>query len=120
MAEQEDKLVCSSHGAVESNPALVLSFIIDDGTGNARAVSFRQSAENIIGMTAGELKDLETEDRNKFISERLIGKQLLLKGRAKRNKIFDRIEIIADEITEINPLEESKNLVEEVERKLTT
>jgi ssDNA-binding replication factor A large subunit len=120
MAEQEGKLVCSSHGAVESNPALVLSFLIDDGTGSARAVSFRQSAENLLGVTAGELRDMEIENRNKFITEKLIGKQLLLKGRAKRNKIFDRIEIIADEATEINPLEESKSLLGEVERKLTT
>ena len=120
MSDQEGKLVCSSHGSVESNPALVLSFLIDDGTENIRAVSFKQSAEKLLGLTAGELKDQEFEDRNKFISERLIGKQLLLKGRAKRNKIFDRIEIIADEVSEINPLEESKSLVAEVEVKLTT
>ncbi|MFH0711259.1 MAG: hypothetical protein V1944_01655 [Candidatus Aenigmatarchaeota archaeon] len=120
MTEQEGKLTCPSHGAVESNPALVLSFMIDDGTGNVRAVAFRQSAENLTGMTAGELRDMEAEDRNKFIGEKLIGKQLLLKGRAKRNKIFDRIEIVADVVTEINPLEESKNLLKEVESKLTT
>jgi len=120
MTDQEGKLVCPSHGAVESNPALVLSFLIDDGTENIRAVSFKQSAEKLLGITAGELKEQEIEDRNKFISERLIGKQLLLKGRAKRNKIFDRIEIIADEISEINPLEESKSLLAEVEAKLTT
>lgn len=120
MVEQEGKLSCPSHGVVESNPSLVLSFMIDDGTGAARAVSFKESAEKLLGMTAGEIDELEIENRNKFISERLIGKQLLLKGRAKKNKIFDRIEIIADEVAEINPLEESKILLEEVENKLTT
>jgi len=120
MTEHEGKLICPSHGAVEHNPSLVISFMLDDGTGSVRAVSFRESAEKLLGITAGELKDMEIEDRNKFIGESLIGKQLLLKGRAKRNKIFDRIEIIASEVTEINPLEESKILVGEVENKLTT
>lgn len=116
--ETGEKPRCSVHGEVEYNPSLVISMILDDGTGDIRVVLFRDLAEKTIEMNSGELSDIDLEKRYELINERLIGRQLILRGRVKKNKTFDRIEMIANDFKELNPLEESKNLLEELKLKV--
>lgn len=118
MDETGEKPMCASHGDVEYNPSLVISMILDDGTDDIRVVIFRDMAEKIVEMKSGELVDMDMEKRYELISERLIGKQLVVRGRVKKNKNFDRIEMIANDFKELNPLDESKNLLEELNVKV--
>jgi hypothetical protein len=113
-----EKNICAEHGEIKPNKALVLSCIIDDGIGNLRTVFFRESAEKLIGTTATELDSLEEEKRYELIKERLLGKEVILIGRVKRNRIFDRLELIVNTIKDLNVREESKRLVETVELKV--
>lgn len=118
MTETTGKPVCSEHGEVEYNPWLVVTAIIDDGTGDLRTVFFRDLAEKIIGISAGELDGLDLEKRYEIVQEKLVGKELLIKGRIKKNKMFDRLEMVASDCKDINILEESKNLFEELNSKV--
>jgi len=109
---------CAEHGIVEPNFALVISCIVDDGTGNIRIVFFRELAENLCNISPQELASLDTEERYKAIKEKLLGRELIISGRVRKNKIFDRLEMMANDFKDLNVLEESKKLVEDIELKL--
>ena len=47
--------VCEDHGEVDPDKALAMSIVVDDGTGNIRAVMFRDRARELLGI------DEETE-----------------------------------------------------------
>jgi len=111
---------CLEHGEVKPEKALVVSCIIDDGTENIRTVFFREQAEKVCGLKASELSQLDLEKRHELVKERLIGKELILNGRVKKNKAFDRIELLVSNFKDLNVLEESKKLAEEIELKFTT
>lgn len=110
-----DNSRCVEHGDTTLGHALVLSFILDDGTGDLRCVLFREIAEKICNTTAEELSGKEPEKRYQLLSESLVGKEFILIGRIKKNKLFDKLELIVNDFKDINPLEESKKLVDELE-----
>lgn len=113
-----EKNICTEHGEVTPNKAIVLSCIIDDGTDSLRTVFFRESAEKLIGTDASELSSLEEEKRHELVKEKLLGREVVLAGRVKKNKIFDRLELVVDVVKDLNVCEESKKLVEEIELKV--
>ncbi len=106
---------CPDHGEVTPNHQLVVSFVIDDGTGDLRCVLFRESAERFTEITAQELFNHDPETRYKMISDKISGKEFVLSGRVKKNNLFDRLEMMVNDSKGINPLEESKRLLSEVE-----
>ncbi len=110
-----DENRCVEHGDVSPSPALVVSFIVDDGTGDIRCVMFKKSAEKICDLTSDHLAKLDTEARYNEISEKLLGKEFIFSGRIKQNKLFDRTEMMVNDFKDINPLEESNRLVEQLE-----
>ena len=112
------KARCAEHGEVDASSALVINTVIDDGTGDLRAIFFRDKAEKLIEMIADDIVVLTPDKRHEWIRERALGKELLLVGKVKKSKVFNRLEMLVDEVKEINPLEESKRLVEEIELKL--
>ena len=61
---------------------------------------------------------LSLEDRSKLISKNLLGRELIVKGKVKKNKLYDRLEMVADDFKDLNVLEESKTLADEKELKL--
>ncbi|MEM5797289.1 MAG: OB-fold nucleic acid binding domain-containing protein [Candidatus Aenigmatarchaeota archaeon] len=110
-----DNSKCFEHGEVTPNQALVLSFIIDDGTGDLRCVLFREIAEKICGIKSRELSSIEPGERYQMLADRLLGKEFILSGKVRKNKLFDRLEMVVNDFKDINPLEESKRLVNELE-----
>jgi replication factor A1 len=115
LMKKDQKLVCPQHGEVLPSKALLITTIIDDGTGNIRAVFFREQAEKVLQLSAKELEEIEEEKRYDVVKERLLGRELQLTGRVKKNIVFDRIEFIVSEAKDLNVLEESKRLAEELE-----
>lgn len=106
---------CAEHGDVTPSHGLVLSFVLDDGTGDLRCVMFRNVAEKICEITSEELAKMESDERFEILNEKLVGRDFILNGRVKTNKLFDRVEMMVDDFKGINPLEESKKLVDEME-----
>ncbi|MGC8812270.1 MAG: DUF2240 family protein [Candidatus Aenigmatarchaeota archaeon] len=101
---------CKEHGEVEAVPELVISCILDDGTSNIRTVFFRETAEKLLGLTAEELQS--SEQSFDVVEERLLGKEIIVSGRVKKNKIFDRLELIANDFKDLNAKEETEKLIE--------
>jgi replication factor A1 len=116
LIKKDQKLFCPQHGEVLPSKALLITTIIDDGTANIRAVFFRDQAEKILQLSAKELEEIEEEKRYEIVKEKLLGRELQLTGRVKKNITFDRIEFIVTEAKDLNVLEESKRLAEELEK----
>ena len=110
---------CAVHEEVDANNAIVVNSLVDDGTGDLRTIFFRNNAEKFIGMAADELAQIAPEQRLEVIKQKVLGKELLLIGKVRNNNVFNRLEMLVDEIKEINPLEESKRIAEEIELKLS-
>jgi len=110
--------VCDQHGDVEPKPETVVSFIVDDGSGALRVVAFRDLAERLTNTTASELSELNIEDRHKLINGSILGKEYIINGNVKKNRRFDRLEMVANSIQNLSILEESERLVDSLKMKL--
>jgi len=109
----DQKSICPQHGEVEPAHALLITAIMDDGTATIRAVFFREQAEKTLGISAKDLEEVEEGKRYGLVKEKLLGKELQLTGRVKKNKITDIIEFIVGDAKDLNVLEESKRLAKE-------
>jgi ssDNA-binding replication factor A large subunit len=115
LPEKEGRFRCSEHGEVEPDANTVLSAIIDDGTEDMRIVFFRGQAEKVLGLKASELAGLGLEERYQLVKERILGKELVVVGRVKKSSVSGRLELIVNDAEDLNVLEESKKLADEIE-----
>lgn len=98
--------------------AIFISCSIDDGSSEIRSVFFKSLAEEISKLTAKDLETLVPDQRLELARSRVMGMEVVVSGKVKKNKFFDRLEMVADSVKPINPLEESKRLVGEIEARI--
>jgi ssDNA-binding replication factor A large subunit len=103
---REDK--CDEHGKVKPEKAIVLSGVIDDGTGNTRVVFFRDNALKLIGMNMEEV--LKKGD-SFFNDLDVLGKEFIINGRVRRNKMFNRLEFVANSVKDVDIESEANKLI---------
>lgn len=104
---------CAQHGEVQPTHALVLSGVIDDGTANIRAVWFREAATNLIGMPI----DMATQHKDNLLeSIDVLGKEFLMTGRVKRNKVFNRLEFIVNDVKPVEMKQETEALINKLNK----
>lgn len=99
-----DKKICPEHGLVISRYIPILNFIFDDGTGNIRVVCFRDAVAKALNQTEEQVqvyKENPAEFEN--IKNELAGKHFMVTGRVTKNEMFDRLEFVAHDLTEVNP-----------------
>lgn len=113
--EINDEAICEDHGRVAPKHCLVVPCIIDDGTDCMRAVFFRGVAERICEISGSELKGVEIEKRYELLAQKLLGRELLLAGRVRKNKIFDILEMVVDDFREVEYPKEIDDLAKELE-----
>jgi len=94
---------------------MIIPTLMDDGTGDIRVSFFRELAETLASVSLEELEKIEEDRRKGFLEERLLGREIIVEGRVKKNEMYDRLEMIATNIKPFNPTEESYKLVEELE-----
>jgi ssDNA-binding replication factor A large subunit len=99
---------CAQHGKVEPVKNIVLSGVVDDGTGNIRAVFFRENALNMTGMT---MDDVLKKGDSFFEELDVLGKEFLISGRVRRNKMFNRLEFVANGVKEVDLENEINKLI---------
>ncbi len=99
---------CATHGTVQPVHALVVSGVVDDGTGSIRVVFFRDMAAKVLGST---MEDLLARKGKIFENSDILGKEFILQGRARRNQMFDRLEFIVNEVSDVNPIKEAKSIL---------
>jgi replication factor A1 len=98
---------CPVHGEVEPEKTLVVNTIIDDGYGNMRAVFFSEVAEKLVGYEGKE------ENIEELLSS-LLGREIVLYGRVRKNENFNRLELIVDDFSDVNVMEEINMLMKEL------
>ncbi len=112
---------CEKHGKVKPKPVLVLSGIADDGSGNVRVVFFREQAEKVLGIPTEDAYKLTEEGKNlKPLREKLeerLGTEFIMKGRAKINNFFERLEFVVNHAEEVDPEKEAKAILNKLKKK---
>ena len=103
-----DKFKCNEHGEVEPKKTIVLSGVIDDGTGNIRAVFFRDNALKLIGLTIDEA--LKRKD-SFFENLDVLGKEFIMFGKVRKNSAFNRLEFVANDIREVDVEKEINEII---------
>jgi len=111
--QQKDNLFfCAKHGNIMPGWSYVLNLFLDDGTSSIRTIFFRDQVEKLLNKTKQEILVFK-DNPEKFadIKNELLGNIIKLEGRAVKNKFFDRLEFIVNNVTlNPNPDEEIKRL----------
>jgi len=107
VSKENDSSKCKKHGVVEPAKAIVLSGVVDDGTGNIRAVFFRNAGLQLIGMNIEEA----VEKGNGIFDLDTLGKEFVITGKIRRNKMFNRLEFVANNVKEINVIDEANKII---------
>ncbi|MBI4167856.1 MAG: DUF2240 family protein [Candidatus Aenigmarchaeota archaeon] len=112
----DNKFFCDEHQYVTPDYSMVLSGVIDDGTMSMRVVFFRDTAEKLIGMGVKQALEIARNRMNRTapITDRapgILGKEMVFGGRVKRNSMFDRLEFIVSEISDVNAVEEAEKIL---------
>lgn len=102
VTEADEGTICTAHGIVEPEFAMVFSLVLDDGTENIRCTAFQNRAESMVGMSPAEAKELNETTVLENINAKLLGKNVEVEGGIRENKAFDRIELIINNIN-LNP-----------------
>src|SRR3989344_4799072 len=84
---------CQEHGQVPPKQVPIVNIFFDDGTGNLRAVLFRDQATKLLA----EKQSFED------IKKEVLGKQLLLRGKVTKHEMFNRIELVVNNLEEPKP-----------------
>jgi hypothetical protein len=98
---------CLTHGKIIPKKNAILTLIIDDGTENIRAVLFSEQIKKLTNTS-------EIPSSEEFMLKRndLIGKELIIEGGVRKNKLSENLEIFVNDIQEID----LDKLIEELEK----
>ncbi|MGB9748376.1 MAG: OB-fold nucleic acid binding domain-containing protein [Candidatus Woesearchaeota archaeon] len=112
----EAGMVCEQHGKVKAQEAYVINLLIDDGTGIIRMVCFKEQVLKLLNKSEEDLLILkDSPEKFEEIRRELLGTEIVASGRATLNKIFGRIEFVADKIELPDYKKEAEKLKKEVE-----
>ncbi len=114
-----EKWMCKEHGNVEPKYNLVISGVIDDGSGNIRAVFFRDIAEKILGKKTEDVRNMasgEVDPLQIYENIDILGKEFIIRGRIRKNQFTDRMEFVANEVEDVDAKEEGRKLLERIEK----
>ncbi len=93
-AEQNGGHNCAQHGSVQPSLSYVLNATLDDGTGTIRGVFWKNQTLHLLSMAEENMMNYK-ENLAAFqdVKNDLLGEQFKVRGRAKRNEMFDRLEL---------------------------
>ena len=112
--KKEDGYECSEHGKIKPVNNMIISSIVDDGTGSVRSVFFRDQAKTVTGLEPSVILNMSQEEAINLIKENALGNEIIMRGRVQKNKIFDTLEMIVNEVEELDIEKESKRLINEL------
>ena len=105
---------CSEHGQVEPDTNMIISGVVDDGTDSIRTVFFRDQAKAITGLEPSVLLSMSQDEAMNLIRQNALGNEIIIRGRIQKNKIFDTLEMVVNDVKELNIEEESKKIINEL------
>lgn len=115
IAGSETSLICDECGKpVTPEHRMVVSLLLDDGTGNIRVALFGRVAEKLLGMSAQQVFDYLRSNPDLAAFYRglgLVGRELIVVGVTRRDRYFDQLEIRVQDFRAAHPLEEARLLL---------
>ena len=99
---------CERHGKIVPMKRALLSVVLDDGSGNIRAVLFSESIGKI-GLSSLELEPDAFLEKRKEI----LGKEAFFSGNVRQNRLFNNLEFFVSDVEEID----IEKLISELEKK---
>ena len=118
VTENEGKYYLKEKVIENPDHSYVLNVIVDDGTDNMRAVFFREAMEKLLNCSKEKVLSYK-DNPESFEQEKsdLLGALVKINGRVKKNLFFDRLEIVANDVSlNPDPDDEIKRLNEEASR----
>ncbi|NCO96901.1 MAG: hypothetical protein COY38_05300 [Candidatus Aenigmarchaeota archaeon CG_4_10_14_0_8_um_filter_37_24] len=115
LEKNDEGYSCKEHGKVKPENVMIISGIVDDGTSSIRAVFFREQAQNFSGLEPTVLMNLSQDEAFNLIKENVLGKDVALSGKVRKNTMFDNLEMVVNDVKELNVEQESKRLIIEME-----
>ena len=114
----DTSLLCEECGKVVSpEHRVVLSFVVDDGTGSIRAVLFGKVAEELLGMDAGRVFELfkQSRDLAEFYEKLgLKGREVILRGTTRHDRYSDQLELGVSGVELPDAKREARELLEKI------
>ena len=109
-----EQSACKEHGSVKGIMHPVLNFYLDDGTGNLPVVVFRDAAAKALQLKTEEVIGLQNNPGAfEAAKQGFLGRQLTVGGKVQRNMMYERIEMVANLIEEVNPEDLARELSSE-------
>ena len=106
---------CGQHGTVQPSYSYVMNTVIDDGTKTMRLVLFRRMAEHLLKKAEQEVLSYRLQpDSFQQVKNELLGNFVKAVAKVNKNDMFDRLELVAQEVYEASPDEEITRLNEEL------
>jgi replication factor A1 len=88
---------CQEHGKVVPEKRVLLNMVIDDGSDSIRAVLFSDQVEMLI-----KKQDLENPETFGTKKQEFLGKEMIISGQIRRNRMFNNNEFIVDDIKDLD------------------
>ncbi|MEM3127150.1 MAG: OB-fold nucleic acid binding domain-containing protein [Candidatus Woesearchaeota archaeon] len=109
--DRGEGISCLTHGIVKPNTSFVLNLILDDGTSTTRASLWKNQTTNLLQKSEQEIsKEKNNPSFFESIKDKLLGEQIKLIGRTKKNNVANTIEFSAQLVFKADPNEELKQL----------
>ncbi len=102
---------CNTHGSVQPSLSYVMNLVLDDGTGTTRAVFWKNQTNHLVNKKEEEFASYK-ENLALFedVKNSLLGEQIKLMGRVKKNEMFDRLEFNVQMVEKADPKIELEKL----------
>jgi replication factor A1 len=109
---------CSCEKSGSKIMRMIINQVFEDESGRIRATFIGDIAEKFVGISAIKVKQLiDSPDYNDFlnnVSNEIIGKDFMIKGKAKFNDVIEGYEIIVSDFQELDIEEELDHIIKEI------
>jgi replication factor A1 len=110
---------CTCEKTENTENTMIFNLIIDDGTGTIRTTFMGEQAEKLIGLKTDNIVQIkETPEFEKFLekkSSEFLGKDIVIKGRAKFSDYSNQYEMSVYDFKDINIDEELERVMKKIE-----
>lgn len=114
---RREEFECDTHGVIVPDFNYVMNAIVDDGSGNIRTVFFEKSVEKALDMQKSQLLEVKDSPDVVDLKNKLLGSIVKVKGRVKKNTMFDRLEFSVQDIDlKPDPYEEMEDLDKDIKK----
>ncbi len=111
---RDNLFYCDTHQSVAPRHSYVLNISVDDGTDIIRVVCFQNQAEKLLHKTEDVVSSAR-QDAQKMdaLKGDLLGKMVRIQGRVQKNQMFERIELIAQNVSDEIDVDKEISMVKE-------